>query len=305
MAFDPLVMDLDDPDVVRDAFTTESIKLYHYTSAESFHGIVTSKVDDDDQKKVQLLASHYRYLNDRGEVAFGLRQARKALDELRRRMPKIVFDHVAERIDERLKPSNGRTPEPYEAPFIASLSKKHNVLSQWRSYAREGRGYCVGFLAPMRTYNYEDPEGPQLWTDKLRKVSYGVESTKTGILSQFRRKLRLFLAGERSDERKETLANILYRIACERSESAKHLQFREECEWRVLVSAPDKEVGFRMVGQNLTPSLPARAMKIVEVWVGPNVGPDRQTAVETTKLFLQSNGFPDVPVKRWGSTFRG
>src|SRR5512133_1479441 len=95
-------IDLNDPELVEGMKPPP--RLYHYTDAAGFFGIVESGVS--------LRATHHRYMNDMGEVGFGLGIVGEVLDGL----VGEIGEGVRRLVDEYLKDRIG------EGSFIASLS---------------------------------------------------------------------------------------------------------------------------------------------------------------------------------------
>lgn len=100
-------------------------RLYHYTSADGLKGILESK---------SLWASEDRNLNNDSEIGLGLDLALETLEN-----------------DDRLKFTS-----PLVAPllkdvfqefaaFVVCFTTRRDLLSQWRAYGDDGRGYCLGF----------------------------------------------------------------------------------------------------------------------------------------------------------------
>lgn len=281
---DPLNFDLEDPDLVEGLGPSGTI--YHYTTPQGLVGII-----DD---KLSFYATHHRYLNDGGEISFGRKVALGIICDLHVELPEYVLERVYDRLN---RPERSGT-------FVACFSESPRVLSQWRAYAANGRGYCLGLKMRQKHTYAEDPRGEDFWLDKLVSVIYGEGQLRKALQVRFKRQLEFYGAGKHNKTRQHRLAENLIHIAETLAARAKHRHFREEREWRIVVHAPTHNIKYRPGPNGLVPYLMTVPAELEQVWVGPNVGPDPKTSVQTTKAFLAKNSYkPEV--KRWESTFRG
>lgn len=266
-----LGIDLNDPDTFEDRKKPEVV--YHYTGVAGFLGIIESKV--------RFWATHNRYLNDSGEGKFGLELFKAALADLE------CDDAIRTQVNDELQLS---------ASFIASFSESPSVLSQWRAYARDGRGYCLGVKTPENWgLFYDEIEA----TESLVKCLYDKNRARERLLQRCRRKVEVF--GSESVH----LASELSGVARHYADCIKHEHFGEEREWRLVVSSSDpNHVKYRATDRELVPYLMTEALELKEVWVGPGIGPDPDTAKDVTSRFLKKHGV-DAEVKYWKSSFVG
>lgn len=101
--------------------------VYHYCSMDSFTNIMkTSTIRMGDPC----------YMNDSAEVVWII----SVLHELIRRSHPDISSYW-EIINKNLQQMINKM----ELPYVASFSKRGDVLSQWRSYADNGRGVAIGF----------------------------------------------------------------------------------------------------------------------------------------------------------------
>jgi hypothetical protein len=109
---------------------------YHYCTAGAFEAIL---------KTGTIRFSDINMMNDAQEVRWGYRifiEAANELLELSRTKPRLkgmdkgFFDEV----DKIISPF-----QMYLHPFISCFSREADMLSQWRAYADNGRGFAVGF----------------------------------------------------------------------------------------------------------------------------------------------------------------
>jgi Protein of unknown function (DUF2971) len=109
-------------------------KLWHYTSIQGFHGIVTSK---------RIFATDVRFLNDREEFV----HARKIADQIVAVSPEFDADgfpyrkHLATAVT--LAFDSG--PLSDIQVFVASFSAAEDQLGQWRGYSQGSSGVSLAF----------------------------------------------------------------------------------------------------------------------------------------------------------------
>ncbi|MEM7724423.1 MAG: DUF2971 domain-containing protein [Pseudomonadota bacterium] len=107
--------------------------LYHYTDPFGLEGIA---------KSGELWASPSSTLNDGSETTILLDALRAAINEKRSNLIKNgVFSELeaqrCRRLENYLNATVGEV-------FVLSMTEKHDQLSQWRAYAKNGVGYSLG-----------------------------------------------------------------------------------------------------------------------------------------------------------------
>jgi hypothetical protein len=273
-------LDLDAPHLLEDS--DKAPLLYHYTDAAGFFGIL--------ENGRRLRATHHRYLNDRTEVSFGLELANEVIDELEADLGPAVVETLREELNE-LRLGNS---------FISCLSESQDVLSQWRAYAADGHGYCLGFRPDQRYFCASNEDGEAVVIHLVR-CRYGAEAPKADLTAEVRRRLqrRKNRIDPISALLSADLAYLLWRFA----HTTKHQHFAEEQEWRFIVQAPESETCFTHGRRGIVPYLQTEQLPLEEVWVGPNVAPDPEVAKQTTRLLLQSHNVA-AKVNVWASPYK-
>lgn len=271
-------LDLNDPDLVEDMAPPPI--LYHYTDANGFFGIV--------EGAGRLIATHHRYLNDTGEVEFGVNAALRVLAHL------DVDDDVLRQATIRIRSLLD------ENTFVACLSRRHDALSQWRAYADRGSGYCIGYHVRDRLHGYGDEE--DFWGNHLVECLYGEDAVEARLRERFQYGIDRIVDDD-PQERNRRLVLHLHRVARRYAHVAKHEHFQEEAEWRIVVDAPKDDIMYRVTGRGLTPYRYTEDLPIVEVWIGPAVGPAPEVAKRTVKHFLGKLSI-EAKVGFWESPFR-
>ena len=111
--------------------------IYHYCNAETLRAILTTKT---------LRFGDVNMMNDYRESAWGYKIFLETANELlalSKEVPELkkIDQHFLDQVDKILSSS-----QLHVHPFTASLSKNPDVLSQWRAYADNGRGFAIGFF---------------------------------------------------------------------------------------------------------------------------------------------------------------
>jgi Protein of unknown function (DUF2971) len=128
--------------------------IYHYTDVNGLLGIINKKT---------LWATDIHYLNDSSEYLYGLEKYNQVIQN---RPDKD--DHILQ--------TNGNDSTRYAICF----SSEPNLLSQWRAYAEDGYGYCIGFDAKAVM---SDVSKTTIYP-RLESVRYGEEKISEYINSE-------------------------------------------------------------------------------------------------------------------------
>lgn len=102
---------------------------YHYCGADAFAQIVRSQT---------MWHTAYSGLNDVTEREWGLERFEEVADELRKTCGAEFIEKITSIVSQSQKLS---------VAMISSYSLDGDVLSQWRAYADDGRGFAIGFSA--------------------------------------------------------------------------------------------------------------------------------------------------------------
>lgn len=210
------------------------------------------------------------------------------------------------------------------------LSEKPDLLSQWRGYADDGKGFSIGFA---REYLHELKKTKEdgEYGFRIGKVVYEPteheaalkpiydeikELIDSGKLKRPRFGLGLISMHSEEEMKKiddEYLKSIkaLWLKAIKTLNSVYMLKskaFSEEAEWRLvsyLSRDADDLAFYRASGNRLIPYRefklkPLNVKAITEVYIGPkNITPNF-----VIEKFLEQSGFPEVSVNRSAATYR-
>ena len=217
--------------------------------------------------------------------------------------------------------------------FAFCLSENGDLLSQWRSYGRDGSGIAVGFSPDILTEDFGEVNFGRKFFEMI-KVKYGedclqsslkpmadevgAEFAKFGTFARLKdgmtKERALLMLADReqqakvfasaNDDSSELLARLLKSLAPLHFQiyGTKPVHFHEECEWRLIryrhkVALPDIEyfADDHSVRPYITSRIadPAR-YAIQEVILGPK----NRTNPDWMRAFLTSVGLQHVRVRR-------
>src|SRR5436305_8177482 len=117
---------------------TKDELIYHYCGANAFTQIVRSRT---------MWHTAFSALNDSTERKWGLTQFLDAVDKLRSVCGFEFIDRITEIV---------RLAQNCSVAMVSSFSLDGDLLSQWRAYADDGRGFSIG----MSAYELEMPAKP-------------------------------------------------------------------------------------------------------------------------------------------------
>lgn len=187
-------------------------RLYHYCSVENFFKIVESK---------SIWLSNVKQMNDKAESKW----VERYFEIIREN---FSGDYYTEFIREVFNTYNWLSSPSY----VFCLSANKDLLSQWRAYADDGHGVCVGFTTKDIPFNH----GPTVAFGEhesaslgLSKVVYFNHSQKKLILEQCQ-KLKEGFDGTNDFWYPRYLGYIISYYAT----IFKNPSFKEEREWRLI-----------------------------------------------------------------------
>lgn len=275
----------------------ESELLYHYCSPETFLAICTNK---------SIRFSDIFSMNDFMEMHWGYHRWERAAGAALDRLGKEFLDSI----DEVISSSSLGV-----LPLAACFSLNGDTLSQWRAYAENGAGFCIGFRADALC---------NLAARPLR-VLYDTEQQEREI-AQFL--LALNEVHKEEPESTEDFFRVCATFSCDLA-ALKNPSFAEEQEIRLihvvnlvesngLLKLEDsggtsfgrdtepQSIRFSMRGSVPAPHIdlsfvdPDGKHSIAKVSLGP-----RNDALPTAvSIFLETNGLSNVEVSRSHASYR-
>ncbi|HLN28602.1 MAG TPA: DUF2971 domain-containing protein [Gemmataceae bacterium] len=178
---------------------------------------------------------------------------------------------------------------PFYDPYCVCFSGDGDVLSQWRAYADDGRGFAIGFdSAKIR--------GPK--TEPL-KVCYDLDE-QNRIVNELIEKYLARFSDTKDSFKQRVLASEFHAELLGQSQNQKNPMFSEEQEWRIIhepqavntaAGETDLAAGYRIRGSEILRylQLPFQESALIEVVLGPkNPAKSNHERLET---FLKDHGF--------------
>lgn len=285
--------------------------LYHYCSNETFLSILTKR---------SIWLSSLKQSNDHLEG----RLFRHVISELAREDQ--LDPELIRKIDSALMEY-----ENFVDGLGFCLSKTGDLLSQWRGYANNGAGICIGFsnqyFEELGKLNYKKYENPFV----IKEVVYESEEQQNILYPYYVKLKKAVDSGALSTPSRGTsLAPISdeqialnEKIVTEANDkfykeiafgllthfySFKKNAFKEEKEWRLLsffLQTNSESCNFRADMEKITPY---RSIELLDLKASPInkviLGPKNQTPTNVVEDFLRINNFEGVEVTRSEASYR-
>jgi hypothetical protein len=264
--------------------------LYHYTTWAGFEGIARSQ---------RFWATAHRCTSDPGEITSADSEIVELAKQLERETTGLWESEAIKRFitdyqDERLS----RQGTIYMACFSAARDRG----SQWKSFADEGRGVCLGLRVLYDEVGIKGP--PEVVTVS---VYYHVEEWRTSLLHGFREAITRYGQFARKDAARYRRAfgwavAALFRLAGTAALRAKLPKFETEAEWRSLAYVRNEfrgEITVKTRGQGVEYiEIPIREQGPIvfeEILLGPRQVSN--SAAERAKTILLEAGYdaPSLP----------
>lgn len=248
--------------------------VYHYCDANALLNIFKTR---------RLWATGHRYLNDRSELTAMFRDlprltagikhpAAKLLSELSNVEHTVGRDMFARAIGMEF--------------FCTCFSANGDLLSQWRAYADNGRGFAVGFrTSSLKHYTFRRMLYASDQTAYLKNLFLGLGNIVKNHLALFKRSSRDYASSGQTA--RMWLSVRLGECLNELAFQSKDDSFKEEDEWRLYV--PSRKFEFRVSNANIVPyttvdvSSPKEKelMPIQEIILGP-----RNDRLDTERVLM-------------------
>jgi hypothetical protein len=177
--------------------------------------------------------------------------------------------------------------------FIASLSEKADDLSQWRAYANDAQGYCIGFNTSAL------PRTAEKVIYSLERQRYIVQRLIESVIGNPRTPKSLYAA--------ESCVSMMRRM----QPLMKHHCYEQEAEWRIVIeegmipnysagklSHPSAtDIGLRLQGESIVPyfSMALSPESITNITIGPQQ-PEPEATRYALRLLLARNGFTSADI---------
>lgn len=281
--------------------------IYHYTSSNGLHGILSSGV---------LYFTDSLFLNDRNERKNFYLLLREYLKTWNRDQREILLQRYFRQPDYITRCLEKTDPAQEEASryFVLSCSTEKDSLPMWNYYTRSANaaGYNIHFetsslIKQLKTH----PVLEQLKAGKqpllCRKVVYDEKVKRNALERVLERFSRQWERRESEEERGRLLSGLEQKFET-MSLFYKDRAFAHEEEIRLVIPSCNKKIhrlagsgenqpyGFRQVRGAQTPYLALNVLEKGKVITGVTAGPalDRETAVKGVEYMLYFYGFPQT-----------
>lgn len=183
------------------------------------------------------------------------------------------------------------------------LSTECDLLSQWRGYADDGRGFAIGFSKSYFENEFIPANQSQEPPITLEEVVYeDIEANESDFLNEI---FEILMKAVQSKNDKK-IDNIIKLIR--RRYTIKNDAFKEESEWRLLTFFLNKpgndHVEYRPSGNQLTPYLPLDLSNHSKAISAVVIGPKNVTPKSIVEKFLSKCRFENVEVTNSRATYR-
>jgi hypothetical protein len=254
--------------------------VYHYTNTAGLLGIIQGR---------KLWASDIQFLNDAMEINYGVSVIMDKIRSVRKKE-----DDNLRKVEDELKRTTRPDPQhPTWHLYATCFCDNGDLLSQWRSYGRDG--YAIGFRREWLLGIAEEFDCSKLKRDKkiFDRVCY--EGGDTHDVPNLAREMSpKFASCTNPNESRVLMCRVTQMAAM-----IKHRTFKEEDESRLLLPSyglPNK-LKFRVGALGVVPyrEVDFEPNDIVEVRIGPgHSSVERSNSVDH---LLESSGLRHVLVK--------
>lgn len=274
-------------------------ELYHYTSGQSFVSIINSQY---------LFATERSFLNDPNEFEWGLNEINSIINNLN-------DNQYSSNFIEQIKLSLMEKQQDNLRLFVLSLSANSDLLSQWRAYAEDGKGFAIGLDGKvlrdrsgfgenvLRDIDVNKYPNEFVYTYHLLQVIYNKFDQKT-ILNKFVEFAYKFW--NKIEDKNDNDALLFFRLMVEHRLkeiliSLKNPGYQEEQEWRIVTTLHknSNKIKYRYGKFGITPYvlinlssrdiLPIAKLPISSILLGPkSLEIKNRRGLE---MFLESKNF--------------
>lgn len=208
------------------------------------------------------------------------------------------------------------------------LSQEPDLLSQWRGYADDGKGFSIGFSRQYLEALSKARE-PNIYGFRVYKVIYDSKEHENALRPTYEKIKELLDKGSlkmprfgllsahdeetiqaRNNEYAESIRTLYHKALMTFSVvyTLKSDAFEEEAEWRLITylsrgfddSANYRAAGNRLIPYRETELKDLNLKKITDVYIGPK----NITPVHVVEKFMKQCGHPDVKVHQSSASYR-
>lgn len=258
----------------------ESKKIYyHYCSVETFFNIMQTST---------LRLGNPLSMNDYSEVIWFLKLIKNYADK------KWIYQNISKKwflIESIIKDIT----QEIEFPYILCLSKKNDVLSQWRSYADDGKGVAIGINVDNLLKFSNLLSGNEIIYEPQKQIEIINNKNIDGFLDEIEREFLNNNIKNLHNKVRTLISHLLTEaVVC------KNPKFQEEDEYRILCNPVDfnpeerkiSRVKFRTNNECILPYREIYFNKIKYSLIeNITIGPKSLLNDRNLWLFLKNQGF--------------
>lgn len=260
--------------------------LYHYTDWSAARGILCGQ---------HFWETAHDCTNDEAELV----SAHSLIIEVAETLRKTAAGAAASSLDLFLTGYPRLQVNKLKTIYLACFTVARDDKDQWRKYADDGRGLCLG----LRILN-ETPPKPSKTGSALIEVDYSEESWRSHLTTNFEKVCSLLSRTVNSKHSVELGSSAFYRIAAFASIMAKQAKWAGEREFRHVTLVRD--------GADIRPKERNRGEKVIrylddvelrgggkqlafaEILIGPNQDPT-EAEIRLAALLAEANYKPRSP----------
>lgn len=301
--------------VVSQSFTNKKLNhpvkentnlVYHYTTPEKFLSIINNQ---------SFYFTHINYLNDRKEYHYGVELLISIINKIKREeSSNKVLDKILDNINYIYKSSK----------YVSCFSCNGDMLSQWRAYANEGKGFAIGFdLEELNDYCLGHVDGKYILYDNISQEET-IEELINIQLAYFESLKDTIDWGEYGYD--SLVATSIIDFTDNIISNFKHPSFSEEREFRLQINVDEKiskskdiDFGYRSSESLIIPFINLKyknwnyrnnseeidfrdKLPIKEIIIGPSL--EFKTNRHSINSFLHKNGYQDINIKQSNIPYR-
>lgn len=259
---------------------------YHYCSVDTFFNILQTGT---------IRFGNPLNMNDSAEIVWLLEMVKDFVSK------EGVYNSILECWD-LIENISKTLLQEMDCPYIFCLSKDKDVLSQWRSYANDGKGVAIGFDVDFIEKHYS-LYGTEVIYDKEKHYEILSQKISAGVLMNLNNAIENGNSDEIYRKSKILVSHIL-----QDAMMCKNPAFQEEKEYRLYCGykrAEEKSISNIKFRVNDCSIIPFRELcfKDIEYRLINNivVGPKSSINNRNLWLFLESKGFKwiDIDSTEW------
>lgn len=276
------------PTIVNEYNPSKNKILYHYCSADTFYKIVSSKT---------LWLCDIRHMNDSMELLYGEHVFKDSLrhSTLSEDLQKEIMDLYR---------------QFYSSLVVLSISfsESGEILSQWRGYSDDAKGFCIGFDAcklvsklpfcPLKVI-YSEKEQKRLMSRIIKTIHSNLNSDRNTILYLISELIEVFAQVKHPSFCEEKELRLTHALIVEDNESLSDEVKNKGTAYEYGIH----DVSFRLANNIPTPYVSVDFPKTDNFVKEIIIGSKNRSEITDVQLFLNTIGLNNVYVRKYNSSY--